>query len=110
MKKKSFYITTTIPYTNGKPHVGFAMEIIRADTLARHKRVLLGDENVFFSTGSDEHGQKILEEALSQKISPQEYVDINVENFKNILKPLNISNDNFIRTTDENHIKAAQKF
>jgi methionyl-tRNA synthetase len=109
-KIKKFYITTTLPYVNGKPHLGHAMEFVRADVLARHRRVLLGEENVFFNTGTDEHGQKIFNQALDLEISPQEYVDQMSENFKELLKKLNISYNNFIRTTDDYHIKAAQKF
>ncbi len=107
---KKFYITTTLPYVNGKPHIGFAMEIVRADVLARHKRILLGEENIFFNTGTDEHGQKIADKAKELGMSPQEYTDKMSQNFKDLTKNLNISNDNFIRTTDDYHIKAAQKF
>ena len=108
--KNKFYITTTLPYVNGKPHIGFAMEIVRADVLARHKRILLGEENVFFNTGTDEHGQKIADKAKELGMSPQEYTDKMSQNFKDLTKTLNISNDNFIRTTDDYHVKAAQKF
>ena len=107
---EKFYITTTLPYVNGKPHVGFATEIIKADILARHKRILLGKDNVFFNTGTDEHGQKIFENAKGENISPKEYTDKMSKNFKNLLSGLNISNDTFIRTTDESHKKSAQKF
>ena len=89
-KQKTFYITTTLPYVNGKPHIGFAMEIIRADILARHKRILLGKDNVFFNTGTDEHGQKLFDEALRQNITPDQYVNKMSNNFKGLLKPLNI--------------------
>ena len=108
--QKTFYITTTLPYVNGKPHIGFATEIIRADILARHKRVMLGDDNVFFNTGTDEHGQKLFDEAFAMEMTAQEYVDEMAKNFKALLKPLNISYDNFIRTTDKSHEAAAQKF
>ncbi len=107
---KKFYITTTLPYVNGKPHIGFGMEIVRADVLARHKRLLLGKENVFFNTGTDEHGQKIADNAKKENLSPKEYTDKMSEYFKELTKKLNISYDNFIRTTDDYHIKAAQKF
>ena len=109
-RDKTFYITTTLPYVNGKPHIGFAMEIIRADILARHKRILLGDENVFFNTGTDEHGQKLFDEAFAMEMTAQEYVNVMAQNFKALLHPLNISYDRFIRTTDSDHEKAAQKF
>ena len=108
--KQKFYITTTLPYVNGKPHIGHAMEFVRADVLARHKRIVLGEENVFFNTGTDEHGQKIFNQAKELGVSAQEYVDSMAENFKNLTKTLNISYNNFIRTTDDYHIKAAQKF
>lgn len=106
--KKSFYITTTLPYVNSKPHIGFAMEIIRADVLARYKRETGFD--VFFNTGTDEHGVKIFEKASELGKTPQEYVDEMSEHFKKLKDELNISFDNFIRTTDEHHINAAQKF
>lgn len=107
--KKSFYITTTLPYVNSDPHVGFAMEIIRADVIARYKK-LLGYE-VFFNTGTDEHGQKVYSKALESGKGPQEYVNEWALKFKGLIKPLGISEDiHFIRTTDENHKKAAQMF
>ncbi|PID83135.1 methionine--tRNA ligase [Candidatus Campbellbacteria bacterium] len=109
-KNKTFYITTTLPYVNGKPHIGFADEIIRADVLARHKRKLLGGENVFFNTGTDEHGQKIYQKAIDLEISTQEYTDKMSENFKNLCEILNITNNAFTRTTDKDHKKVAQKF
>ena len=105
---KSFYITTTIPYVNDKPHIGFALEIIQADALARYKRLMGHD--VFFSTGTDEHGLKIYQKAQEEGRDPQEYVDHFAETFKELKGTLNISRDNFIRTTDPNHIRAAQEF
>ncbi len=105
---KTFYITTTLPYVNSDPHVGFAMEIIRADAVARFRR-LMGDE-VFFNTGTDEHGLKIYEKAMSLKQSTQSYVDDYAEKFKALKELLNLSYTNFIRTTDEHHIEAAQEF
>ncbi len=109
-KAKTFYITTTLPYVNGKPHIGFAMEIVRADVLARYKREILGKENVFFNTGTDEHGKKILENAEKENLTPKEYADKMSKNFSEILPKLNISHNNFVRTTDEDHKKSAQKF
>lgn len=106
--KKTFYITTTLPYVNSKPHIGFAMEIIRADVLARFKRETGFD--VFFNTGTDEHGVKIFEKAEENKKTPQEYVDEMSKSFRDLKEILNLSYDNFIRTTDSHHIKAAQKF
>ncbi len=107
--KKPFYITTTLPYVNSDPHVGFGMEIVRADIIARYKK-LMGYE-VFFNTGTDEHGIKILRKAEENKKQPQEYVDEYAAKFKNLMPVLGISSDiNFIRTTDANHIAAAQEF
>jgi methionyl-tRNA synthetase len=105
---KTFYITTTLPYVNADPHVGFAMEILQADVLARWKRQELGDENVFFSTGTDEHGQKIFEAAQKAGKDVNEYVNHYANEFGKLKEALNLSYNKFIRTTDENHIKAAQ--
>ena len=105
---KSFYITTTLPYVNADPHIGFAMEIVRADALARYQR-LLGAE-VVFNTGTDEHGLKIHRKAEEQGISTQDYVDGYAAKFRELGDALNLSYTNFIRTTDEHHKKAAQEF
>ncbi len=107
MDKNNFYITTTLPYVNASPHIGFAMEIIRADVVARYKRYL--GYNVFFNTGTDEHGQKLFEASKSENISCQEYVDRNFLSFLNLVQALNISSDTFIRTTEDRHVKAAQE-
>jgi methionyl-tRNA synthetase len=106
--KKHFYITTTLPYVNDLPHIGFAMEIVRADTIARLYQQL--NYEVFFNTGIDEHGQKIFLEAGKKNQSPQDYCDQMAEAFKKLKPALNLSYTNFIRTTDSNHIKAAQTF
>ncbi len=106
--KKTFYITTTLPYVNSKPHIGFSIEIIRADALARYKRATGFD--VFFNTGTDEHGVKIFEKAKENNKTPQEYVDEMADHFKKNKEILNLSYDNFIRTTDAHHIKTAQNF
>lgn len=103
-----FYITTTLPYVNSDPHVGFAMEIIRADVVARFRR-LLGDE-VFFNTGTDEHGVKIYQKAVEQGKDAQAYVDEYAAKFRDLIKLLDISEVNFIRTTDEHHVRAAEEF
>lgn len=109
MSHKNFYITTTLPYVNSDPHIGFAMEIVRADVIARSKK-LEGFE-VFFNTGTDEHGQKLYDAAKKAGMDVQKYVDSYAEKFKDLKGILNISNDvHFIRTTDEHHIKAAQEF
>ncbi len=102
------YITTTLPYVNAKPHMGFALEIVRADILARYWRGN-GDE-VFFNTGTDEHGLKIFREAEKAGLSPQTYADEYAEHFKALKSALNLSWNNFIRTTDAHHVAAAQEF
>ena len=109
MDKKSFYITTTLPYVNAPLHMGHALEFVRADTIARYKKLLGYD--VYFNTGTDEHGLKIYEKAQSQNITAQEFVDQGFETFKEQLKMFGISDDiHFIRTTDKNHEEAAQEF
>lgn len=106
---KSFYITTTLPYVNADPHVGFAMEIIRADAIARSK--LLDGYEVFFNTGTDEHGQKLFEAAEAMGMGAQSYVDEYAEKFRGLISLLGISKGvHFIRTTDAHHEKAAQTF
>ena len=106
---KPFYITTTLPYVNAKPHIGHAVEFIRADSIARWKK-LCGFE-VFFNTGTDEHGLKIYQKAEQAHMDPQAYVDKAAAEFKELLPMLGVSPDaNFIRTTDPHHIKAAQEF
>jgi len=101
--KKKFYVTTPIYYVNSEPHVGSAYTTIAADVLARWNR-LLGKE-AFFLTGTDEHGQKIQEAAKKDSLTPKEFVDKIVIKFKEAFKLLNISNTNFIRTTDKEHEK-----
>lgn len=104
---KAKYITTTLPYVNSDPHIGFALEIIQADALARYWR-LLGHE-VFFNTGTDEHGQKIAQKADEKGEDRQAYVDHYANEFKKLGEALNLSFDNFIRTTDASHKLAAQE-
>mgnify|MGYP005851361409 FL=1 len=106
--KRGYYISTTLPYVNAKPHIGFALEIVRADVLARYHRLL--GEKVFFNTGTDEHGQKIYQMAIARRIDPQEYVDEYAGKFGLLRSALNLSYDRFIRTTDEHHQKSAQEF
>ncbi len=105
---KKFYITTTLPYVNAEPHIGFALEIIQADAVARYHK-LLGEE-VIFNFGTDEHGQKIYKKALEVKKDPQEYCDEYAAKFDALKKALNLSYTNFIRTTDPKHVEAAQEF
>ena len=97
----SFYITTAIDYVNGVPHLGHAYEKIAADVIARHMRQR--GEDVFFLTGTDEHGEPVADAAHAEGIEPQELADRNAERFKALLPALNISNDFFIRTTDPEH-------
>jgi methionyl-tRNA synthetase len=106
-KPKAHYITTTLPYVNADPHIGFALEIVQADSLARYWR-LMGHE-VFFSTGTDEHGQKIFEAAGKAGQDVQAYTDHFAAEFRKLKEALNLSNDRFIRTTDDDHVKAAQE-
>lgn len=103
---KHFYITTSIPYVNGDPHIGFAMELIQADVLARYARQR-GDE-AMFSTGSDEHGTKVAEKARSLSKTPQQFTDEVSQKFRELGAQLAISNDRFIRTTDKGHEQRAQ--
>lgn len=104
--KKTFYITTSIPYVNGDPHIGFAMELLQADVLARLARQK-GSE-VIYSAGSDEHGTKVAEKAAEQGKTPKDFTDGMSQKFRDLAKLLNVSNDRFIRTTDEGHMQRAQ--
>ena len=104
---KPFYITTTLPYVNGAPHIGFALEIIEADVLARFHSL---SGPVVFNTGTDEHGVNIYRKALELGKTPQEYVDEMAKNFQNLRPLLNLSFTHFARTTDAHHIQAAQEF
>lgn len=105
---KTFYITTTLPYVNADPHIGFALEIVQADAVARYQR-LLGKE-VVFNTGTDEHGLKIYRKALENKEEPKEYCDRYATKFDALKQALNLSYTNFIRTTEIHHMAAAQEF
>lgn len=96
---KKFYITTSIAYTNAKPHIGFALELVQADILARHYQQKGYD--MFFLTGTDDHGIKIQESAQKEKINPKTFVEKNIKLFKNLVENINISNDDFISTSDE---------
>ncbi|MFT4144558.1 MAG: methionine--tRNA ligase [Mobilitalea sp.] len=107
MSKKPYYITTAIAYTSGKPHIGNTYEIVLADSIARFKR--LEDYDVFFQTGTDEHGQKIELKAADAGITPKEFVDGIAGQIKGIWDLMNTSYDKFIRTTDEDHEKQVQK-
>jgi len=102
-----FYVTTSIPYVNGEPHIGHAMEFVQADVLARYHRAQ--GEDVLFSTGTDEHGGKVMETAKAQGMEPREFVDKLSQSFKQLGADLDVKYDRFIRTTDEQHKKAAQQ-
>ncbi len=102
-----YYITTAITYTSRKPHIGNSYEIVLTDAIARFHR-LLGDD-VYFLTGTDEHGQKIENEAAEAGVSPKEYVDKVAQQVRDICDKLNTSYDGFIRTTDDTHEKAVQE-
>jgi methionyl-tRNA synthetase len=108
MKNKTFYLTTTLPYVNAQPHIGFAKEIVEADVIARYQRQL--GKDVFFNTGTDEHGQKIYQKSQEVGISPQEYCDQYSQKFQSLKTLLNLSWNSFVRTTDAKHVRAAQEF
>ena len=105
----AFYITTTLPYVNAEPHMGHALEFVRADIIARWKK--LSGYDVFFNTGTDEHGQKLFRAAEVAGKPVRQYVDESAADFRNLLPLLGIGEDiHFIRTTDPHHEKAAQEF
>lgn len=106
---ETFYVTTTLPYVNAEPHIGFALEIVAADIIARYHREIL-QEPVIFNTGTDEHGQKIWQKAQAAGIDPQTYCDQYAAKFADLRELLNLSYDHFIRTTDPKHVQAAQEF
>lgn len=107
MEKDKFYITTSIAYTNAPPHIGYALELVQADVVARYDRLL--GKNVLFLTGTDEHGIKIERTAEKAGKTPKEFVDELSGKFRELAENLNISNDAFIRTTDKNHHSVVEK-
>jgi methionyl-tRNA synthetase len=107
MQNKPLYLTTTLPYVNADPHIGFALEIVQADAVARYQRLM--GRGVFFNTGTDEHGQKIWEAAEKSGQDVQEYVDHFAQEFRKLKEALDLSNDTFVRTTDAAHKAAAQE-
>src|SRR5699024_3369838 len=107
MDKKKYYITTAIAYTSGKPHIGNTYEAVLADSIARFRRQQGYD--VFFQTGTDEHGQKIELKAEEKGVTCKEFVDQVAGAIKNIWDMMNTSYDKFIRTTDEDHERQVQK-
>ena len=102
----NYYITTSIAYVNAEPHIGFALELLQADTLARYARQQ--GKSVVFATGTDEHGGKIAEKAAENGMEPQQFADQNSQKFRDLTTLLNISNDRFVRTTDQGHEQRAQ--
>lgn len=106
--QKTFYLTTTLPYVNADPHIGFALEIIAGDVISRYHRML--GEDVVFNTGTDEHGQKIYENAINAGQDPQAYTDFYAAKFEDLKNLLDLSYTHFIRTTNPQHKKAAQEF
>ena len=107
MDKKPYYISTAIAYTSAKPHIGNTYEIVLADAIARYKRMTGYD--VYFQTGTDEHGQKIQEKAEAAGITPQQHVDNVAAQVKEIWDLMNTTYDKFVRTTDPMHEKKVQK-
>jgi len=107
MEKEKYYLTTAIAYTSGKPHIGNSYEIVMADAIARFKK--LEGKDVWFQTGTDEHGQKIEEKAKAAGITPKEFVDKIAGQIKDICDSLNVGYDRFIRTTDTDHERQIQK-
>ena len=107
MEKKKFYMTTAIAYASGKPHIGNTYEVVLADSIARYKR--FEGYDVFFQTGTDEHGQKIELKAEEAGVTPKEFVDNAADQIKKIWNLMDTSYDKFIRTTDEDHEKQVQK-
>ncbi len=106
MSGQPFYITTAIAYPNGVPHIGHAYEAIATDAIARFRR--LEGYDVFFLTGTDEHGSKMLQTAATEKLTPRQLVERNVPRFQAMVKLLNCSNDDFIRTTEPRHYRASE--
>jgi len=104
---KSFYITTTLPYVNADPHIGFALEAVEADVIARYKRIQGFD--VFFNSGTDEHGQKNWTKAQKEGKDIKDYLDLHAEKFTRLKTDLNLTYDNFVRTTEPFHYEAAQE-
>jgi methionyl-tRNA synthetase len=105
-EKKPYYLTTAIAYPNGPPHIGHAYEVIATDAIARFMR--LDGYDVFFLTGTDEHGIKMLQTAAREKITPRELVARNVPRFQAMVKKLNCSNDDYIRTTEPRHYRSSE--
>jgi len=110
MDRNKLYITTTLPYVNAEPHVGHALEFVQADAISRYFKSKLGNENVFFNVGTDEHGLKIYRKAKEEGLEIKEFVDKYAQRFMDFCKLFFVEYDNFYRTSDEKHHKAAQEF
>lgn len=108
MQKEKFYITTAIPYANAEPHIGFALEILYADIMARFQKII--GKDVYFLTGTDEHGQKMIKTAKEKGRPVEELAAENSAKFSSLADRMNVSNNDFIRTTEERHMERAQKF
>lgn len=108
MEKNNFYITTPIYYVNDRPHIGHAYTTVAADVVARYWRTQLGEDNVFFLTGTDEHGKKIADAADAQGKTPQEFADEVAADFQDVWQTLHISHNKFIRTTSDEHKRRVQ--
>src|SRR3954453_13783285 len=105
MAREKFYLTTAISYPNGRPHIGHAYELIASDALARFQR--LDGKDVFFLTGTDEHGFKMVQTAAREGLTARQLADRNAAEFQRMAKALNASNDDFIRTTEKRHYAAS---
>ena len=108
MSKEPFYVTTPIYYVNGEPHIGTAYTTVATDATARFAR--MDGRDVFFLTGMDEHGEKVAEAAAAHGMTPQEWCDSQVTQFTELWRDLDITNDDFIRTTQPRHVKGVQDF
>ena len=107
MTRNAYYLTTAIAYPNGEPHIGHAYEMIATDAIARWRR--LEGREVFFLTGTDEHGIKMVQTAATLGLTPRELADKNAARFKDLAGALNVSNDDFIRTTEPRHYESVQE-
>ncbi|HJK85366.1 MAG TPA: class I tRNA ligase family protein, partial [Candidatus Megaira endosymbiont of Stentor roeselii] len=108
MSNNRFYITTPIYYVNDVPHIGHAYTSLACDVIARFMK--LAGKEVWYLSGTDEHGQKVEKSALNNDLSPQEFTDKMSINFRNLLQALNIANSDFIRTTEERHKLGVKAF
>src|SRR5258705_11814644 len=106
-QQQKFYITTAISYPNGAPHIGHAYEAIATDTIARFER--LDGKDVFFLTGTDEHGLKMKQTAVKEGLTPRQLADRNAARFQEMARALNLSHDDFIRTTEPRHYRASEE-